>query len=444
MPRRAPRSWHARRAAQRAADRRQLAFGDPEPAEPAAAAPQSYPVGEIVDRITGLLEADRLLQDVWVEGEVRNFSRSGAGHIYFRLADENGALSCVFFRGRNRGAQIDQGDELLAHGQVGVYRERGDLQLIVDSVRPRGTGVLQAEFERMRAMLEAEGLFAPERKRPLPRYPRRIGVVTSPAGAVWHDVQQVLARRWPLAALILSPCLTQGEGAAESIAAALAAFADRERGEAPDLLIVARGGGSPEDLWAYNEEPVARAVFASPIPVISAVGHETDFTIADFVADVRAPTPSAAAELAAPDRVEEAARVRGLLLVGSQIVEGRAARLQQRLTEAQARLAAAAPDPGALRIRLYQQLRSVERAAAGALNAHSTALAASRGRLAALDPSATLARGYAMISRADGAPAVSAASLTAGQRVRIRMHDGRLGALIESVDADDPKGGQDG
>ena len=300
----------------------------------------------MVSYITGLLEGDELLQDLWVEGEVRNFNQSGAGHMYFRLADESGALSCVFFRGRNRGVRVEQGDEVLAHGQVGIYRDRGDLQLVVDTVRPRGTGVLQAEFERMKAMLEAEGLFAPERKRSLPRYPQRIGVVTSASGAVWHDVQQVLGRRWPLATLVLSPCLTQGDGAASSIAAALGALGRLEGDEAPDVVIVARGGGSPEDLWAYNEEPVARAIFASPIPVISAVGHETDFTIADFVADVRAPTPSAAAELVAPDRAEEAARVRGWVAAGTQIVESRAARLQQRLTESQGRLAMAAPGPG--------------------------------------------------------------------------------------------------
>ena len=343
MPKRPPAGFYARRAA---------ANGGPDQPRPdsAGAPPRSLPVGDVLSRITALLRSDDQLQDLWVEGEVRNYSRSGAGHIYFRLADDGGALACVLFRGRNRGARFGQGDEVLAHGQVGIYRDRGDLQLLVDDVRPRGTGVLQAEFERLRAKLDAEGLFAQERKRPLPRYPRRIGVATSSAGAVWHDIQQVLGRRWPLATLILSPCLTQGEGAAESIAEALGAFAAIDAADQPDVIIVARGGGSPEDLWAYNEEPVARAIFGSPIPVVSAVGHETDFTIADFVADVRAPTPSAAAELVAPDRDEEAARVRGMVGAGGQVVERRAAWLQQRLTESRGRLAAAAPDPGALRV----------------------------------------------------------------------------------------------
>ena len=432
MSRRPPLGWHARRAA----GRRQL--NPPARPESAAAAPpplpQSHPVGEIVTHITTLLEGDELLQDLWVEGEVRNFSQSGAGHMYFRLADERGALSCVFFRGRNRGVRIEQGDEVLAHGEVGIYRERGDLQLVVDTVRPRGTGVLQAEFERMRAMLEAEGLFAPERKRSLPRYPRRIGVVTSPAGAVWHDVQQVLGRRWPLATLVLSPCLTQGDGAAASIAAALAALGSLEGDAAADVIIVARGGGSPEDLWAYNEEPVARAIFASPIPVICSVGHETDFTIADFVADVRAPTPSAAAELVAPDRAEEAARVRGMVAAGSQVVDGRVARLQQRLTESLGRLALSAPDPGALRVQLHRQLQTVERLAMGTMSLRGASLAASRGRLAALNPLATLARGYAMLSDVDGGVIGSAADVATGDRLRVRLHDGAIDARVEAVE----------
>ena len=436
MPKRPPAGFYARRAAEGGG-------GPDQPRlDPPAAPPRSHPVGDVLSRITALLRSDDQLQDLWVEGEVRNYSRSGAGHIYFRLADDGGALACVLFRGRNRGARFGQGDEVLAHGQVGIYRDRGDLQLLVDDVRPRGTGVLQAEFERLRAKLDAEGLFAEERKRPLPRYPRRIGVATSSAGAVWHDIQQVLDRRWPLAALILSPCLTQGDGAAESIAEALSAFAELDAADQPDVIIVARGGGSPEDLWAYNEEPVARAIFGSPIPVVSAVGHETDFTIADFVADLRAPTPSAAAEIVAPDRDEEAARVRGMVGAGGQVVERRAAWLQQRLTESRGRLAAAAPDPGALRVDLHRRLQGIERRAAAAMSARGAALASSRGRLEALNPLATLERGYAMLTDADGAVVGSAAGVALGDRLRVRLRDGSLGVQIESAelggDADEP------
>ena len=435
MARRPPPGFYTRRAAaggeRNQPDQPRM---DLERARQPGAAPQSHPVGAVISRIVVLLRADDLLQDVWVEGEVRNYSRSGAGHIYFRLADDDGALACVLFRGRNRGAKFEQGDEVLAHGQVEIYRARGDLQLIVDDVRPRGAGVLQAEFERLHALLEAEGLFVPERKRPLPRYPRRIGVATSSAGAVWHDVQQVLGRRWPLADLLLSPCLTQGEGAAQSIAEAIRAFAALEAGDQPDVIIVARGGGSPEDLWAYNEEPVARAIYASPIPVVSAVGHETDFTIADFVADRRAPTPSAAAEIVAPDRAEESARVRGLVAAGGQITQSRMARMQQRLSESQTRLAVAAPDPGALRVELHRQLQGIERRAAAAMSQRAAALAASRAQLEALNPLATLERGYAMLTSADGATIASVGDAKVGDRLRVRLRDGSLGALIESAE----------
>ena len=433
--RRPPAGFYARRAAS-GGDREQRDQPglDFERAAQTRAAPQSHPVGRVISRIVALLQADDLLQDVWVEGEVRNYSRSGAGHIYFRLADDDGALACVLFRGRNRGAKFGQGDEVLAHGQVGIYRDRGDLQLLVDDVRPRGTGVLQAEFERLHALLEAEGLFAPERKRALPRYPRRIGVATSSAGAVWHDVQQVLGRRWPLAGLLLSPCLTQGEGAAESIAGAIGAFAALESDDQPDVIIVARGGGSPEDLWAYNEEPVARAIYASPIPVVSAVGHETDFTIADFVADRRAPTPSAAAEIVAPDRAEESARVRGLVAAGGQIAHSRLARMQQQLSEFEGRLAVAAPDPGALRVELQRRLQGIERRAAAAMSQRTAALAASRARLEALNPLATLERGYAMLTSADGAVIASIGDAEVGGRLRVRLRDGSLGARVESAE----------
>ena len=292
MPKRPPTGFHARRAQQQRIDW----DNPPQPTQPAAATPQSRPVGEVARHIKTQLKADPQLNDVWIEGEVRSFSRSGAGHYYFDLADSqqdsksDAALSCAFFRRDNRGMAVQQGDQVLVHGSADIYLPRGSLQIIVDDLRPIGEGVLQAEFERLFRNLSNEGLFNPERKRPLPPYPRRIGVVTSPSGAVWHDIQQVISRRWPLTSLVLSPCLTQGAGAAESIAEGIQRLNLLTIDE-PDLIIVARGGGSPEDLWAYNEEPVARAIFASEIPVISAVGHETDVSISDHVADRRAPTP---------------------------------------------------------------------------------------------------------------------------------------------------------
>ncbi len=421
MNRRAPPGLRARQSAQRRTA-----------SSPAlAGTPQSHPVGRIVDRIEHLIRSDDLLADLWIEGEVRGLTRSGAGHLYFRLADDDALLNCAFFARQNRGVRINQGDQVLAHGRIAIYKPRGDLQLIVDSVQPKGTGVLQAEFERVHALLDNEGLF--KRKRPLPPWPRRIGVVTSPSGAVWHDIQNVISRRWPLARLTLSPCAVQGDGAAYSIAEAIQRFHDQPDPEAPDLIIVCRGGGSPEDLWAYNEEPVARAIFASPIPVISAVGHETDFTIADYVSDRRAPTPSAAAEIAVPDRTEQLQRVRGLHAYIDQSVQSLLDRESTRVSTLRDRLEQSAPDPAALRVELHAQARALDRAAADALASRSLRLAAARSRLEALNPAATLDRGYALVTATDGSVINAAAQVAPGDKLLIRMRDGIIEATASAA-----------
>ena len=433
MPKRPPPGFHARRAAARA---RSVAEPGAERSKQVAAStarPHAYPVGRIVSRILTTLQSDPALTDLWLEGEIRSFNRSGAGHIYFDLADDHGALSCVFFKRVNAGVRIAQGDQVLVHGKVEIYRPRGALQIMVDSVQPIGAGVLEAEYQRLFQGLKREGLFAPERKRPLPAYPHRIGVVTSSSGAVWHDIQNVLSRRWPLATLALSPCLTQGEGAAESIAAALAALNEQDDSDSPDVIIVARGGGSPEDLWAYNEEPVARAIFASGIPVVSAVGHETDVTIADYVADRRAPTPSAAAEVVAPSRDEESARVRGLRTAADDLLARRVADARQFVNAADDRLDRATPAPASLRVDLHALIQHLERAVAGELSGRAAALAADQGRLTALDPRATLARGYAIIADPSGRPITSAAAIAPGDPLRIQMHDGVVSAQADAV-----------
>ena len=394
-------------------------------------APRAHPVGEIVDHIEWLIRSDDLLADLWIEGEVRGLTRSRAGHLYFRLAGGDVLLNCAFFARQNRGVRIEQGDQVLAHGRIAIYKPRGDLQLIVDSVQPKGTGVLQAEFERVYALLKAEGLFA--RKRPLPKWPRRIGVVTSPSGAVWHDIHNVISRRWPLVRLTRSPCAVQGDGAAESIAEAIQRFLDLPDAEAPDLIIVCRGGGSPEDLWAYNEEPVARAIFASPIPVISAVGHETDFTIADYVADRRAPTPSAAAEIAVPDQAEQRQRVRGLHAYSDQVLQSILDRESTRNATLRDRLEQSAPDPAALRVELHAQARALGRAATDALTSRSLHLATARSRLEALNPAATLDRGYALVTANDGSVISAAAAVAPGDKLRIRMRDGTIEATASAT-----------
>ena len=265
-----------------------------------------YSVSQITRYLKESLEADSLLNDLWLRGEVSNLTRSAAGHYYFTLKDATSQVRCVMFRPAYGGEHLAEGAAVIAHGRVSIYEVRGDLQLIADLAQPEGVGELHLELERLKMKLEAEGLFQVSRKRPLPEFPKRIGVATSPTGAVWHDIQNVLRRRYPLVELAFAPTPVQGDTAAAGIVDAFDAFNAEDD---LDLVILARGGGSLEDLWPFNEEAVARAIYASRAPVISAVGHETDYTIADMVADCRAPTPSAAAELAAPDMDELMERI---------------------------------------------------------------------------------------------------------------------------------------
>ncbi len=278
------------------------------PAVTDAPAPGVLTVGEVARRIRAALRDDALLQDVWVEGEIGRVMISSAGHAYFSLKDERGVLDCVLFARELSAVTFEPrtGLRVLAHGRVDMYEAQGKVQLYVDVLRPAGVGDLALRFEALKARLAAEGLFDPARRRALPARPRRVAVVTSPTGAVWHDVRTVVARRWPLTELVLVPCLVQGEAAPPTIVDAFGRIAALPAEDLPDVVILARGGGSLEDLWAFNAEAVVRAVVACPVPVVVGVGHEIDVTLADFAADVRAPTPSAAAELVVPDR----ARVR--------------------------------------------------------------------------------------------------------------------------------------
>jgi len=258
-------------------------------------------VGELTTTVRKLLEKE--VGEIWVTGEVTNLRAQGSGHVYFTLKDANAQLSCVLFRGEAADSRefLQDGQKLLLQGSLTVYEPRGQYQLIVRALEPQGVGALQLAFEKLKRKLQAEGLFAQERKRPLPRFPQRIGLVTSPTGAAIRDVLHVIQRRQPSLEIVLAPCRVQGDGAAAEIAAAIRLLNEWQQSHPPveriDLILVTRGGGSLEDLWAFNEETVARAVFESALPVVSAVGHEIDFTICDFVADLRAATPSAAAEL---------------------------------------------------------------------------------------------------------------------------------------------------
>ena len=258
-----------------------------------------WTVTDLTRYLRQLLEADSSLQGVWVQGEISNLSRPSSGHIYFTLKDSGASLRCVMWR--NEAARLrfapQDGMAIEAHGSISIYEAGGQYQLYADILRPLGEGALYQEFLRLKALLEAEGLFDPARKRSIPEFPRRIGIVTSPTGAALRDMLNTLRRRLPLAEVILAPTPVQGDEAPPGIVAALRSL---NRVAAPDVILLARGGGSIEDLWAFNDERVVRAVTESAAPVITGVGHETDFTLADFAADLRAPTPTAAAELATP------------------------------------------------------------------------------------------------------------------------------------------------
>ena len=389
---------------------------------------EAYRVSWLARYLKELIESDLSLSNIWLEGEVSNFTRSSAGHLYFTLKDEEAQFRCVMFRRASSGAPIENGAQVLAHGNVSFYETRGDLQLIVDFVQPAGIGVWQAQFERLKDQLEAEGLFDPARKRPLPPFPQRVGVVTSPTGAVFHDICHVAGRRWPLVEIVLAPTPVQGAEAAAGIAASL-----RRLNEEPniDLIILARGGGSIEDLWPFNEEIVARAVYGSRVPVICGVGHEVDFTIADYVADVRAPTPSAAAETALPDCVDVWRRTEELALAlhswtAGQVNQGRTATAHavQRLRQAQ-------PDPSPIRERLAVLVLAAEVAMERATVRRGERLNSFAAQLRSLDPHRTLARGYAVVQMREDKQAVTSVKQVRGRdRLTVHVRDGRFPAEV--------------
>ena len=405
-----------------------------------------FEVGEVMRHARGLLENDPLLADLWVHGEITSLSQSPAGHIYFCLRDGASQLKCVMFRGaaRHLTARLEAGQSVVAHGAVGLYEPQSLFQLITDLVQPEGVGLWHLQFELLRRRLEDEGLFAPERKRPLPAFPRRIGVATSASGAVIHDIVRVLARRYPLAEVVVASCAVQGEAAPREIAAALqrlneyaaSRLAGADSHRAIDVVILARGGGAPEDLAVFNDEAVARAIFASAIPVVSAIGHETDYTIADFVADVRAATPSVAAELVSPDLAvlhEDVAEARRRLAAA---VVATLQEQRQRVASAKQRLAWRSPRAVVERHR--QQIDDLAQRARLAvsrdLTARTSRLEARRLQLLTLSPLTTLARGYALCyDPATGGLVSVADQVSPGSTVEVRLHRGVLRAEIRAT-----------
>lgn len=453
--------------------------GPPKP--PAEPERKVHSVSELTRAVRQLLE-NRIGQ-VWVEGEISNHRRQASGHQYFTLKDEKSQLTCVLFAGdaaASRGVKMADGQHVCLFGDLTVYEARGQYQLITRLVQNVGEGALQAKFEALKKKLSAEGLFDSDRKRALPRYPGSVGVVTSPTGAALRDFLNVLHRRHPGIDVMINPVRVQGSGAAREIAQAIREFGEAGKHGLPevDIIVVTRGGGSIEDLWEFNEEEVARAIAASPIPVLSAIGHEIDFTIADFVADLRAPTPSAAAEIIAADRLEVLSRLRRDASRIDQITRSRLELAQARLRSlAQAGVlreplrrvhelrqtldqqadflhrtaddatssATQALHRLALRLDHQSPAERLERTSLhlrrlaeklGAvpvphLNALRARLDRAQGVLAAISPQNTLARGYTITLGPDGQPLTSAAQVAPGQKLRTRFADGE----VESVTA---------
>lgn len=390
-------------------------------------------VSQLNEYVRRTLASDPVLHNVCITGELSNLKRHVSGHWYFTLKDEEAAVNCAMFRTSAMGLRFrpENGQRVRVYGSVGLYAKTGSYQFYVDSMEPDGLGDLYLRFEALKRKLNGEGVFDASRKKPLPLLPKGIGIATSKTGAVVHDIARVAWRRFPNMPLYLCPVKVQGEGAADEIAQALRLLDSMEE---VDVIIVGRGGGSMEDLWAFNEEIVARAIAECQTPVVSAVGHETDFTIADFTADLRAPTPSAAAELAVPLQTELEHRTAILADRLTYAAQRQLAAKRLALHQYKARLTALAPERRGERMRaaLHQAQMRLHTLMQSALAARAHQVQRAALRLKTAGPEQTLRRGYAVVMREDGLIR-SAASVSAGDRLRIRFADGSVEAVAEST-----------
>jgi exodeoxyribonuclease VII large subunit len=392
-------------------------------------------VSQVTQQVKALLENDLILQDLWVKGELSNAKIHSSGHFYFTLKDARSQLKGVMWASNVRRMRFrpEDGIAVLIRGQVAVYEPGGVYQIYATEIEPAGVGALHLEFEALKKRLAAEGLFDEALKRPLPAFPRRIGLVTAPGGAALRDMITVAQRRHPGVRLLLAPALVQGAEAPASLIGALHALS---RAPEVDVIIIGRGGGSMEDLWAFNDEALARAIRACPVPVVSAVGHETDWTIADFVADRRAATPSAAAEIVVPARAELLGQVQSLATRLSVAVRRQVERKRERLERATNRPVLLRPE-GRLqqeRQRLDQLQERLEAAFRKGLERRQLRLGSLAGRLDALSPLAVLGRGYAIAFDAAGRPVRQAARMQPGDHLRVRVAEGALACRVEAVE----------
>jgi len=393
--------------------------------------PKTFTVYELTKFVREILEGSISLRNIWVSGEISNFKAHSSGHCYFTLKDERAATRCVMWRTNALGLRFSPTDgmKVLARGSIGVYERDGIYQFYVEQLEPDGLGSLYLAFEQLKAKLEAEGLFARNRKRPIPTFPRIIALVTSPTSAAVKDMVKVLSRRWPLAAVLVIPAIVQGSEAVPSIVAAL--DAPKKRPEI-DVVIIGRGGGSIEDLWAFNDERLARAIASCPRPIISAVGHESDFTIADFVADCRGETPSAAAELAVPDIGEITKRVRllGQRLAGG--LERKTTRLRQQLDLLAVRLNTTSPKQRMIdgRNRATGLKKRLSQAMAFRLVKERGRAAEQAGRLQALSPLNVLARGYSVTRTSRGEYIKNSEQVTIGDSIITTLSQGSIVSAV--------------
>ncbi len=385
-------------------------------------------VSQINNYVKKILDHNIILNNVWIKGEISNFKNHYSGHLYITLKDEGAVLKAVMFRGSAQSLAFEPNDgmKVLARGRISVYEAGGSYQLYIEEMIPDGVGELYIAYEQLKKQLESEGLFSPEHKKPIPPFPQKVGVVTASTGAAVRDIINVITRRYPMAEIVLYPAQVQGTGAAESVVKAIEYF---NATDGVDTLIVGRGGGSIEDLWAFNEEITARAIYASKIPVISAVGHETDFTIADFVADLRAPTPSAAAEIAVPSAIELRNRIDtdknriSRNIVGC--IEGNRLLLERfKMRTPKNRIDDA-------NLRLDGLMKSMDSSLKMKTMNLKRALSAAAAKLDALSPLQTLARGYSIPTTEDGAVIRSANEMKSGTEFTLRMKDGSADCIVK-------------
>jgi len=390
-----------------------------------------YSVSDVTRYIKSLLSQEQALQHLMVRGEISNFRCYPSGHCYFTLKDAASTLKCVLFSSRAQRLRFQpvNGLQVVATGNITVYEKDGAYQLLVDTLLPEGTGDLALAYEQLKEKLQAEGLFDQAHKQSLPRFPRRVGVVTSSAGAVLRDIYHVISHRWPAAQIVLYPVQVQGEGSAEQVAAGIEFFNRRHREQPVDVLIAGRGGGSMEDLWSFNEEIVVRAIYASKIPIISAVGHETDFTLADFAADVRAATPSQAAELAVPDRSELVRYVDSLSARLVQITKRQLQNKRLRLNAALQSTALRAPQQllAERRQRLDKASLRLQQLMEAALKQRRHRLELALGKLDMLSPVHVLRRGYGLIEHGNSI-VTSVKQIKPGDELVLTFKDGRIRA----------------